>query len=160
MPSETKTLSNFYQDSDNKYAGVKFVIKVNSQISENKRTYVFSDNLYTLFDIFEINSYIKGVSLDGTNISPSMEMLTAHPLERGFHNFTLRMSDHAADTSVTYKANGGAFADGSDSMSLDATYGEPLPLVEAPKASDEKYTFDGWFTEPEDGVEVDPANYQ
>ena len=68
------------------------------------------------------------------------------------------MSDHAADTSVTYKANGGAFADGSDSMTLDATYGEALPLVENPALAENDFV--GWFTEPKGGVQVDPANYQ
>ena len=67
------------------------------------------------------------------------------------------MSNHAADTSVTYKANGGMFTDGSDSMILDATYGEELPLVENPTLADNDFV--GWFTEPEGGVQVDPENF-
>lgn len=67
------------------------------------------------------------------------------------------MSDKEADTTVTYDANGGKFLDDSTTMTLDARFGEPLPIVEAPKAIDNDFV--GWFTAPEGGEQVDPANY-
>ena len=68
------------------------------------------------------------------------------------------MSGHEADTTVTYNANGGAFAEGETSVTLDATYGEALPTVKDPTLAENDFV--GWFTEAEGGVQVDPANYQ
>ena len=68
------------------------------------------------------------------------------------------MSNDEIVTTLTYDANGGAFAEGETSKTLDATYGEALPAVENPTLAENDFV--GWFTEAEGGVQVDPANYQ
>lgn len=140
------------EDELNNIYGVPFTITVAGQTGS--RVYSFSDNIVNIFDWFNINSHIHGVSLDGEEIPYSTYR---HTIDNGYHTLTFRMSEAEFDTTVTYDANGGAFADGSTAMTLDATYGEPLPAVETPALAN--YDFAGWYTEKEGGFKVDPADF-
>ena len=116
--------------------------------------YTFRDNLASIFDWLNLNSYILGANVDGQAV-PIGDY--KYYLPNGYHNVELNMTSEPSDTTVTYKANGGKFADDSDTMILDARFGEPLPIVKDPNMID--YKFAGWYTEPEGGVLVEPQHF-
>ena len=135
-------------------SGVPFTILV-TDFYGRSRVYSFSDNRFTDFDWFNLNSYILGVSVDGTDMPYSNYF---YKLDAGFHDVNIKMSSHEADTTVTYDANGGIFADGQTTHTYDAVYGEALTVSDNPVLAENDFV--GWFTQAEGGVQVDPANYQ
>ena len=142
-------------DNYNNSSGASFTIMIHNYKNPSAgRVYTFQNVIFSIFDWFEMNSYIHGVDIDGYDIPIGSGYF---PLDNGYHAITIKMSDKDFDTTVTYDANGGHFADDSTSMTVDATYGEPLPVVEVPKAIDNDFV--GWFTEPEGGVQVDPEHF-
>ena len=134
--------------------GVPFTILV-TDFYGRTRVYSISDNRFSKFDWFNLNSYILGVSVDGVDMPYSNYF---YKLDAGIHDVNIKMSSHEADTTVTYDANGGVFADGQTTHTYNAVYGEALTVSDNPALANNDFI--GWFTEAEGGVQVDPANYQ
>ena len=80
---------------------------------------------------------LEGYSFDGWSPEP--------PEYAGEESVTCLAKWKINNYSVTFKANGGAFSDGSEFIIKTVEYGAPIPFPEDPKR--EGYIFDGWNTE-------------
>ncbi len=135
--------------------------KVDYNYSRNKHTLTINPNggIYNsktentvVNDIYYEATYTLGTptktGYDFANWSNAGGTLNDNTFTMGDADATVTANWNAATYSVTFNANGGAVSTASKTVTYDSTYGA------LPEPTYNTYTFLGWFTEADGGVQV------